>query len=363
MTKDSTEAFSFEDYTIAVVCALHKELFAVRALFDSRHKDLPTALQDSNHYALGQMGQHHIVAACLPSGQYGTNSASDVVSHMVRSFPCVTFCLSVGIGGGVPSKMNDIRLGDVVVSQPIDAFQGVLQYDLGKALENGLFVQTGVLQRPPRHLMTAISSLASDPDLPSNPLGPYLDQIAARNPAYRHPGQHLDVLFASEYTHDLSSNTCDRCDGPRIERDPRNSDHPVIHYGLIASGNHVVKSAHLRDRLGDRYNILCFEMEAAGVMNSIQCLVIRGICDYADSHRNKIWQEYASATAAAYAKLLLSFLKPSSVSTLQRLASAIEKSGLCTLQLPSLWTFPADPSVWNRGMTISFHPWLFLQGC
>jgi hypothetical protein len=46
-------------------------------------------------------------------------------------------------------------------------------------------------------------------------------------------------------------------------------------------------------------------MEAAGVMNTFPCLVIRGICDYADSYKNKLWQQYAAATAAAYAKLLL----------------------------------------------------------
>lgn len=40
-------------------------------------------------------------------------------------------------------------------------------------------------------------------------------------------------------------------------------------------------------------------------MDSFPCLVIRGICDYADSHKNKIWQPYAAAVAAAYAKELL----------------------------------------------------------
>jgi nucleoside phosphorylase len=50
-------------------------------------------------------------------------------------------------------------------------------------------------------------------------------------------------------------------------------------------------------------------MEGAGIVNSFPCLVIRGICDYADSHKNKIWQKYAAAVAAAYAKLLLSRLR------------------------------------------------------
>lgn len=88
-------------------------------------------------------------------------------------------------------------------------------------------------------------------------------------------------------------------------RTPRIGSYPLIHYGLIASGNSLMRNVRMRDRLGDRHNVLCFEMEAAGVVNSIPCLVIRGICDYCDSHKNKLWQEYA-ATAAAYAKLLLS---------------------------------------------------------
>jgi hypothetical protein len=46
-------------------------------------------------------------------------------------------------------------------------------------------------------------------------------------------------------------------------------------------------------------------MEAAGLMNQLPCLVIRGICDYADSHKSKRWQDYAALTAAAYAKILL----------------------------------------------------------
>ena len=89
---------------------------------------------------------------------------------------------------------------------------------------------------------------------------------------------------------------------------------PHIHYGLISSRNQVVKDAQVRDSLREKYNVLCVEMEAAGVMNTIPCLVIRGICDYADTHKNKVWQEYASAAAAAYAKLLLSFVRENQTS-------------------------------------------------
>jgi nucleoside phosphorylase len=87
-------------------------------------------------------------------------------------------------------------------------------------------------------------------------------------------------------------------------------DNPAIHYGLIASANQVMKDALIRDTLAVEKDILCFEMEAAGLMNHFLCLVIRGICDYADSHNNKEWQGYAAMAAAAYTKDLLCRIVP-----------------------------------------------------
>jgi nucleoside phosphorylase len=88
----------------------------------------------------------------------------------------------------------------------------------------------------------------------------------------------------------------------------------VVHYGTIASGNQVMRSAVVRDRVStELHGVLCFEMEAAGLMNSFPCLVIRGICDYADSHKNERWQPYAAGTAAAYAKEVLSVIPPTEV--------------------------------------------------
>ena len=85
-----------------------------------------------------------------------------------------------------------------------------------------------------------------------------------------------------------------------------------IHYGLIASGNQVIKDATRRDKLNKDLggDVLCVEMEAAGLMYNFPCIVIRGICDYADSHKNKKWQEHAAAVAAAFAKELLEYVQP-----------------------------------------------------
>ncbi|KAF7504338.1 hypothetical protein GJ744_002458 [Endocarpon pusillum] len=85
-----------------------------------------------------------------------------------------------------------------------------------------------------------------------------------------------------------------------------------VHYGLIASGNQVISDAKFRDKLNKDLggNVLCVVMEAAGIASNFPCLVIRGICDYSDSHKNKDWQEHAAAVAAAYAKELLLIVQP-----------------------------------------------------
>ncbi|KAJ5548251.1 hypothetical protein N7513_005485 [Penicillium frequentans] len=116
------------NYTVGIICALHIELMAVRILFDTSHYNVVLPLTDTNSYAFGSMGQHNIVATCLPDGEYGTNSAASVASDMRRTFGRLQFCLLVGIGGGAPSARNDIRLGDVVVSKPIGSRIGVVPH-------------------------------------------------------------------------------------------------------------------------------------------------------------------------------------------------------------------------------------------
>ncbi|KAN0072250.1 Nucleoside phosphorylase domain containing protein [Elaphomyces granulatus] len=178
---------------------------------------------------------------------------------------------------------------------------------VGKTVSDSTFL-TGSLQRPSRFLLTAISILRSDPDIPAEPLTQYIDRIVAQNPGYKRPGREHDILPKFEHEHKPTRDTCEQCNS---RRKVRSTNHPEIHYGLIASGNQVMRDAKIRDNLGKKYKdkVLCFEMEAAGVMNTIPCLVIRGICDYADSHKNDVWQEYASATAAAYARLLLCYAR------------------------------------------------------
>lgn len=130
---------------------------------------------------------------------------------------------------------------------------------------------------------------------------------------FGHQGGSEDYLFRTGYEHEVPGSPCDQCDHAQtVQRDARDDTDPVIHYGSIASGSQVIKHGKTRDRLSTELGVLCFETEAAGLQD-FPSLVIRGICDYADSHKNKVWQEYAAATAAAFAKELLSVVTPERV--------------------------------------------------
>jgi hypothetical protein len=185
----------------------------------------------------------------------------------------------------------------------------VIQYDLGK-LESDGFRRKGHLDKPPKALLSAITSLRAqherkDPDFPR-----YLTAIANNRRVatkYGFQGAQHDRLFASEAVHPKDHHDCHHCVSSlrMIHRDDRDDDTPQVFYGTILSGDMVMKNGEERDRRAAADKAICFEMEAAGLMNDFPCLVIRGISDYSDSHKNDRWQPYAAATAAAYAKELL----------------------------------------------------------
>ncbi|PKY07899.1 purine and uridine phosphorylase [Aspergillus campestris IBT 28561] len=300
---------SHADYTVGWICALSLEMAAAKLMLDEVHENLSSQPNDHNSYYFGNIGQHNIVLACLPHGEYGIASAATVATQLKSSFHSIRFGLMVGIGGGVPSE-GDIRLGDVVVSRPTGAHGGVVQYDYGKALNEGVFQRTGMLNRPPQILLTSLNKVETNHMTEGSRVPRFLDDIKRKIPNYAanfaRPTQ-ADCLYMTGYDHAIpSSETCDGCDKTMdVQRANRKDNNPVIHYGVIASGNQVVKNSHLRDNLGRELGASCVEMEAAGLMNNYPCLVVRGICDYADSHKNKEWQRYAAAAAAAYTKELL----------------------------------------------------------
>ncbi|KAJ6257310.1 Vegetative incompatibility protein [Drechslerella dactyloides] len=310
--------FERGDYTIGWICALYVELTAAVAVLDKQHSNvhLPQDESDTNIYQYGQVGCNNIVLACLPSGVYGVTSAAVVATNMRRSFPSVTMALMVGIAGGAPvPSLRDIRLGDVVVSEPAEGIGGVLQYNFGKTVQEGRFIHTGVLNKPPGILLKAVSTLKAKlllcqhlPEPTYDTITDLLDRGVVPK-EFARPPIESDILFQSSYDHPSEHATCDQCDGIfAIQRPPRAhyQSQPFVHYGLIASGNQVMKHGITRDRLiQGNTKVLCFEMEAAGLMDELPSLVIRGICDYSDSHKNKIWQPYAALAAAVVAKEIL----------------------------------------------------------
>lgn len=311
-------SYSHNDYSIAWICALPLEMAAAKAMLDETHPSLPQSSNDHNVYTLGSISGHALVISCLPYGVYGTTSAATVLAEMRATFTCLQFALMVGIGGGVPSRHADVRLGDVVVSKPTAAFGGVVQYDYGKATNNARFERAGTLNKPPVILLNAMAQIESDHLLEgetiTNIVADVLEGKEEMRKKFSRP-KH-DWLFQPTYPHEMYDGTnteCLECNRNQlVKRAPRPNNDVRTHYGLIASGNGVMKDAQRRDLIAQELDILCFEMEAAGLMDQVPCLVIRGVCDYCDSHKHKKWQGYASLTAAAYAKHLLSVVPTSS---------------------------------------------------
>ena len=313
----ASKVLSHNDYTVGWVCALSKEQTAATVMLDEEHAGLPKPPNDHNIYTLGCVGKHNVVIACLPEGEIGNNAAATVATRMTSTFPSIKFGLMVGIGGGVPPT---VRLGDVVVSTPADGFGGVVQWDLGKAEQDDTFKRTGALNSPPSALRTALTKLKTTHEIKGSMIAQYLEDLKTNWPRlaakYTRSDSLEDVLFRADYNHvenramsdsDIPDNAvetgirddnegeeeneedeeaekgCPNCDRSKIVK--RKARDMRVHYGLIASGNQVIKDAAFRDKINKRLGgrVLCFEMEAAGLMNDFPCIVIRGICDYADS--------------------------------------------------------------------------------
>jgi nucleoside phosphorylase len=326
MASMAQQPLTHASYKVACICPMAVELAPVHGMLDEIHDPLLNG-RDQNAYILGKIGGHNVVVAVLP--EIGNNAAATVATQLLNDFPSIRFGLLVGIGGGVPGddSRDDVRLGDVVVSQPTDAFGGVVQYDLGRRLVDGSFQRTGQLSKPPSLLTANVRKLQAQHSLVGSQILKYLSEMIQRYPWMQKqysPVADPDRLFLASYTHPSGGITCDKCDQQQtVPRLPRSGTGPRIHYGTIGSANLVVKNPWVRDALKRDMNILCVEMEASGLMHDFPCLVIRGICDYADSHKNERWQPYAAAVAAAYMKELLMVIPSQRVA---QIGSAVETS-------------------------------------
>ena len=336
---------SRKDFHVAIICALPREADAVLLLFDQFWDEVRDpygrADGDPNLYITGRMGEHSIVLVVLPG--MGTISAAAATTSLRLSFTELRIAFLVGICGGVP-RINgvDALLGDVVVSNAI------IEYDCGQLFPGHFAVKNTVtnrLNRAKREIRTLLAACKDElrKERLQQEASRHLEELQEaakkkrrRRANYRYPGAEEDKLFPPTYTHkhrggcsvctDDSEVLCEAailascleagCDvnnlivrdhSPRLTQGSGETFTPEIFIGRIGSGNTVMKSGEDRDRIAAAQNLIAFEMEGAcaGTWNQVQCIVVKGICDYADSHKNKGWQDFAAATAASVMKAIL----------------------------------------------------------
>lgn len=331
---------SRDQFSIAIICALTQEADAVEALFDEFYDetghDYGKIHGDPNAYTNGRIGKYHVVLAHMPG--MGKGIASSVATSFNASYNNIRLALLVGICGGVPRKEDggEIFLGDVLVSD------GLVQYDLGKRFPDRFFRKNTLaesLGRPNQEIRATLNKEGGGRGKCrwEKRLASYLDVVQNTLSMQKagYPGTKEDFLFPSNYRykhHELETcslfHSCQargdrvcyealqmhcqalKCDQTISGARTRNSckieyPPPAVHIGHIAPGDTVLLSGHDRDEISAKENIIGFEMEGAGVWDSIPCIVIKGVSDYADSHKSKRWQDYASAAAASCMKAFL----------------------------------------------------------
>ncbi|KAK3296654.1 uncharacterized protein B0H64DRAFT_389870 [Chaetomium fimeti] len=357
-----------EHFHVAIVCALALEFDAAWSQLDEVWDNEPGGSAfgklpgDTNIYVNGRIRQHNVVLVLLSNGM-GKVNAAHVTNNLRFSYPNVRITLLVGICGGVPKSEDDeILLGDVVISSSL------VQYDFGRQYPDG-FRRKGSLNKLNPEILGILGMLKTNhKDLTRKRAVSSLRELQQREPKYAFPRAAQDKLFQPKYRHKHQGSpdcecrdhgneldpvcekaiesTCEEVgceDGflvqrSRLEQRVENADgtafDPAIHVGAVASGDTVMKSATRRDKIAEKEGIIAFEMEAAGIWEHQPCLVIKGVCDYADSHKNKKFQDYTAATAASVAKALLMLYTPA------------EKTGPTAIKLfAPKWTvqFPQDP--------------------
>jgi nucleoside phosphorylase len=312
-----------DHYTVAIICSLESQLVAIGLMFDYQYTT-PRIDQtyDDNAYTCGCINGHNVVVANKAPFETGVLIASSLVNRLVHSFKELRAILVVGTAGGIPFKtpkpdpMEDIHLGDVVVGWAEPGKPSVVQWDSGIS-GPGNFAVYSRLKDPDKRIVNVLGKLKANRGLP-NGLDKFkqnLDRcILEHRERFAHPGLDRDILFDSAYPHPASKPNCKDCDISKIATRPKRTTTTVkVHYGPIASGSSVVKDGVIRDKVRDETQALCIEMSAAGVLISNQALVIKGISDYADSHKTEdmaAWRSYAAATAAAFTRELLYTMDP-----------------------------------------------------
>ncbi|PKX99632.1 Pfs and NB-ARC domain protein [Aspergillus novofumigatus IBT 16806] len=295
--------------------------------------------EDHNVYINGRIGKHNVVLCQAPEA--GKCSSASVASSLIFSYTGVQLALVVGICGGVPSPScseRDIFLGDIVIADSVIEFDVGLQCPWGFQRETSVKV---VLGRPNRAIRTLLNALSIDGNraLMETENTRFLEELQSREGSkWQYPGAAKDILFASAYRHqhrqrsdleyvringgcedtlckDAPEEECcvPGCDEQQVQR-RRSSEKavkPALHIGTMASGDTVMESGEHRDRIAETEEVIAFESIGAGVWDTLPCVIINGVSDYADGHKNEVWQNYAAAVAASAAKAFLQYWAPS----------------------------------------------------
>ncbi|OQD65820.1 hypothetical protein PENPOL_c005G06642 [Penicillium polonicum] len=323
-----------DEFEIAIICALPLETNAVLCSLDEIWYDVAStygrARNDQNHYAFGRSGRHPVVVVTLP-GMGNVQSASAAAS-LDMSFVSIQLVLLVGICGAVPygPSNQEIILGDVIVSEVLVRLDFGRQYPTGFKRKDTILDGPGkpneeilgliqhwksqvMAQQLHARTMQHLIGLMQDPRIGTEyPTSP--DQLFAAEYIHRHHNGCFECSLAESVCATALNTSCEElgCDQrmhiPRARRsghDGQGSPNQRIYFGTIGTADTVMKSALHRDQLAASERIIAFEMEGAGVWDKFNCLIIKGVCDYADSHKNKNWQSYAAAVAAAAAKEVL----------------------------------------------------------
>jgi nucleoside phosphorylase len=307
------------------------ELLPSYLMLDEKH-DTPDydTTYDDNVYTCGAIAGHNVVIATCPPGLTGNVNAGRVTGAMFKTFSDIRMAVLVGIGGGVPHAQQsddptkNVHLGDVVVGWPGDGRPACVYYDAGRSHTDGQFETLGTIDKPDRVLLNALAKLTLDHETDQSTFHEHHERLlkSKHKRKFTFPGLHQDRLFQAAYRHcGPYGDKCATCDtGQLVDRPARTEEDAaglIFHRGRIATGSAVVQDGERRDQIREICNgALCIEMEAAGVDASRQCLVIRGISDYCDSHKGDAWRSYAAGNAAIFARELLSKIPPSQVVTL-----------------------------------------------
>lgn len=315
------------DYHVAWIAPVSDlEVLPSRLMLDDEHDvpDYDTAYDD-NVYTCGRMVGHNVIIATCPPGLTGNVNAGRVTGAMFKTFPCIRMAVLVGIGGGIPQALQsdypteNVQLGDVVVGWPGDGGPACVYFDSGRWHTDGHFETLGTIDKPDRVLLNALAKLVTDHDVDRSTFQEHRGRLlrSRHKRKFTFPGLDQDLLFEAAYTHHGQyGNKCASCDIAKLVHRPARTEADAagfhFHRGRIATGNAVIQDGTRRDQIRDLCDgALCVEMEAAGVDASRSCLVIRGISDYADSHKGDVWRSYAAGNAAVFARELLSKIPPS----------------------------------------------------